>query len=95
MKDHPDFVDSKGKSRSEPSQPIRLGEGTEMDMSEEEIQTGPELERAEREAMLKAWCERYVSDPGLLKEFRVPYFIWGWDIEGLTTGMSKALTMPC
>lgn len=88
MRDHKDFSDSKGKSRSEPSQPIRLGDEVELGSGEEELTIGPELLQAENEAMLRAWCEKYVSDPGFLKEFKVPYFMWGWDVDGLTTGTS-------
>jgi hypothetical protein len=39
-------------------------------------------------AGLKSWCERYTADGGWLKEFHVEYLHPGWDLEGLTTGMS-------
>jgi len=35
---------------------------------------------------LKEWCEKYCSDPGLLKEFRLQKYVWGWDLAGLEAG---------
>ena len=50
----------------------------------------PEAGEVEYEATpaLKEWCERYTADPGLLKEFRLLKGIWGWDLAGLTAGLS-------
>jgi hypothetical protein len=93
MADHKEFYDDdgrKGKSKL-PPQAIRLGgdEGSGFDLDERERTAGRDQRQDEEDALLRAWCEKYAADPGLLKSMVMPFVVWGWDIEGLTTGESS------
>jgi len=82
MSEYKDFMEtkeSKGKGK------VALM-GDDEPARDEEATVGDGSQSTEREAMLKAWCEKYVHDQGLLKEFRMNSYIWGWDLDGLTTG---------
>ena len=82
MSDHKDFMEqkeSKGKGK------VALL-GDDEPPNDEEAVVGNDAQNTDKEALLKAWCEKYVHDQGLLKEFRLQNYIWGWDLDGLTTG---------
>lgn len=94
MEDTPEFWDSRGKGKGVQGQgALALGDRTIPDGVAEEAIDHEDLKRAATEPMLKAWCEKFTQDQGLLKEFIVPIAHWGWDFEGLITGergMSQA-----
>jgi hypothetical protein len=41
---------------------------------------------------LKEWCEAYCNDKGLLKEFVLRKWIWGWEMDALESGRSGFIT---
>ena len=85
MSDYKDFMqstDTKGKGKGK----VALTGDEDESGRDDEVTVGNEEQNAEREALLKTWCEKYVHDRGLLKEFRMETKTWGWDLDGLTTG---------
>jgi hypothetical protein len=98
MQDWKEFIDRKGKSTSSaPSGPgareegrvALLGDDEAGDAGDEEREVRGRESEVSHEAKLKAWCEAFCADQGWLKEFRVPFGVWGWDLDGLTAGASK------
>ena len=82
MQDTPEFWESRNKGKS--AAPIALADNTapsEAGDVERNRQAGEASQ-----ATLKEWCEKYCSDPGLLKAFTVPMQFWGWNNEALSTG---------
>lgn len=43
------------------------------------------------EADLRAWCEAFCADPGLLKSFTLRKTIWGWDFVSLRHAIERSI----
>lgn len=45
----------------------------------------------ENDTALRAWCEAYIADPGLMKSFRLSKTVYGWDLASIRKAIITAI----
>lgn len=80
----------KGKNKNQKKDKRGNSEGGSVDLDDQDSDI--DVEQARNEGInnikpnLRAWCQAYCDDRGLLKEFVMKKELCGWDFDGLKSG---------